>query len=85
MPGITKQRNNKRTRQACARARRRWYEQRQTLNSHRRVAAQVLPNTDAAIGTILVQRMTNWQLTQWNRAGSPQDLQSVRHFALMER
>jgi hypothetical protein len=32
------------------------------------------------VGHKLLMSMTNWQLTKWNRAGSPGDLQSIKTF-----
>jgi hypothetical protein len=29
--------------------------------------------------------MTNWQLTQWNRAKCPPDMKSINHFANLQR
>lgn len=33
----------------------------------------------------ILRRFTNWQLTQWNRAGSPDDMTSIRKFAEMSK
>ena len=41
--------------------------------------------TEAAIRHRLLRGLTNWQLSQWNKAGCPQDLQRVRTCALLQR
>jgi len=46
---------------------------------------QLVRTSDEAIRHSLLRRLTNWQLSQWNKAGSPNDLQSIRHFVLLER
>lgn len=33
----------------------------------------------------LVNKMTNWQRSQWARAGYPDDLKSLEHYSLLER
>jgi len=59
-------------------------ERNRLANRRERREARHYPHPNDRERVALVAGMTNWQLTRWQRAGSPKDLERVRHFASLE-
>ena len=57
--------------------------QRNQAANRRRRAEMFDPNGTAQ--QVVIAKMTNWQRSQWGRAGYPQDMDRLHKFAAMER
>ena len=64
------------------------------VSKHKKMTARKLRKMAAKNGSYsneamvrhdLINRMSNWQRTQWGRAGSPLDLDSLKHFMTLPK
>jgi hypothetical protein len=87
----TAEKRNKRVRRKSALERARRYGDNMARAFHKwwRRQISILPGAAEAAGATdlvklrraMIERMSNWQRTQWNRAGSKDDLDSLRYFS----
>lgn len=82
MPSINKQRNIRNSSR-----RRHYHERNHQLNREDALKTELITTTQKTQRNIerIIWGFTNWQLTKWQRAGQPMDLESVQLFARMKK